>query len=335
MKAIIPVAGAGSKLRPYTYTQPKALVPVAGKAILGHIVDYLLSGGVHEFIFITGYMGMRIQDYMMAHYGHMPEVKMSFVLQDKRLGSAHAVAMAHPYVAEDPEILILLGDTLVDLDLNSFLLNQHSAIGLKKVKTPGHFGIAEVNREGWVTKTIEKPRIPKSNWALVGVYKIQNVPLYFEGTQWIMQHNVKTEGEYQITDVLMYMLEKGEPIQAVEVNNWYDCGKKDSLLEANALLLNRPDFHRADKHPKDSNTIVIHPVQIGDRCTIRNSIIGPNVVIGDYSVIENCLIRDSIIGSFSELDSLILNHSLIGNESTLKGLSQSLNVGDDTEINFS
>ena len=123
--------------------------------------------------------------------------------------------------------------------------------------------------------------------------------------------------------------------KTINVNNWYDCGKKDSLLEANALLLNRPDFPRSDEHSKDENTIIIHPVQIGENCEIGNSIIGPNVVIGDNSHIKNCIISNSIIGSFSELDSLILNHSLIGNESSLKGVSQSLNVGDDTEITFS
>ncbi len=335
MKAIIPVAGAGTKLRPYTYTQPKALVPVAGRAILAHIVDYLLENGIQEFIFITGYMGVRIQDYMLSQYGGLENVEMSFIMQDKRQGSAHAVALAQKLVKEDEQLLIILGDTIVDLDLQAFLASEYSIVGIKKVKTPGHFGIAEINQEKFVIKAVEKPKIPKSNLALVGIYKILNLPLFFEGIDWVMKENIKTDGEYQLTDVLMYMIEKGERIKTTTVNNWYDCGKKDSLLEANALLLNRPDFHRSEEHSHALNTIIIHPVQIGKNCKIRNSIIGPNVVIGDNSHISSCIISDSIIGSFSEIESLILNHSLVGNESTLKGLSQSLNVGDDTEISFS
>lgn len=335
MKAIIPVAGAGTKLRPYTYTQPKALVPVAGKPILAHIVDYLIEGGVTEFIFITGYMGVRIQDYMLSHYGNIDEVEMSFLLQEKRRGSAHAVGLAQKIVERDKEVLIILGDTIADLDLEAFLKSEHSIVGTKKVKIPGHFGIAETDEDGFISKVVEKPKIPKSNLALVGIYKIRNMPLFFEAIDWLIREDIKTEGEYQLTDVLMYMVEHDEKIKTVNVNNWYDCGKKETLLEANALLLNRPDFHRSDEYSTKSDTIIIHPVQIGENCEISSSIIGPNVVIGDNSHIKNCLIGNSIIGSFSEIDSLILNHSLVGNESSLKGISQSLNVGDDTEITFS
>jgi glucose-1-phosphate thymidylyltransferase len=131
----------------------------------------------------------------------------------------------------------------------------------------------------------------------------------------------------------MRMIEEGEEMTTIQVNNWYDCGKKQALLEANAILLNRMEH----KQPlqKFPDTIIIPPVSIGKECQIKNSIIGPNVAIGDYTNIQTSIINNSIIGSYSELSNVVLHDSIIGNDSSLKGLSQSLNIGDNTEINFS
>lgn len=329
MKAIIPVAGIGSKLRPHTHTQPKTLVPIAGKPMLAHIVDRLIAGGVEDFIFVLGYLGNKIEDYLTQYY---PNINKVFVVQEPREGSAHAILVAQDYFVQESEILIVLGDTIANVDLPAFINASTSLIGVQKVNNPMRFGIAEINGEGKVQKLVEKPRIPKSNLALVGIYKIANVPLLLEGIKSLMNSQVKINNEYHLTDALMYMVEHGEKMLTVQVDNWFDCGKKETLLEANSILLNRGEFKIDPKDYPDS--IILSPVSIGNNCQISNSIVGPNVAIGDNTIINRSIIRESIIGSFSELEGVVLKDSVIGNDSSLKGLIQSLNIGDNTEINF-
>lgn len=333
MKAIIPVAGIGIRLRPHTHTQPKALVPIAGKPILAHIVDTLICGGIKEFVFITGYLGSKIEAFIFSNY-NASDLKINFVVQEPREGIGHALWSAKKHIKGEKEILIMLGDTILNLDLRGFLASEKTVLGINKVGTPGNFGVAEVGKEGLIKKVVEKPKIPKSNMAMVGIYKITNPDLLVEGIDYIIQNEIKTLGEYQLTDALMYMINKGEEMITMDVTNWYDCGKKESLLEANAIMLNRPEFRNVKNldYPK---TIIIPPVSIGKNCKISSSIIGPNVAIGDNTIISYSIIKNTIVGSFSELQSTVLNSSIIGNDTSLKGLSQSLNIGDNTEINFS
>ncbi|WP_226389575.1 sugar phosphate nucleotidyltransferase [Penaeicola halotolerans] len=333
MKVIIPVAGVGSRLRPHTHTQPKALVPVAGKAILGHIIDGLIEAQVTEFVFIIGYLGNKIEQYIKDKYTDKG-LKIEFVVQpEPREGIAHALYAARHAIAGDSEVLITLGDTIVNMDFQKILQSEYSTIGIKKVEDPSLFGVAELDKEGWIKRMVEKPVIPKSNLALVGIYKINNPKLLIEGASYLLDHQHKTHGEYHLTDALMYMVEKGEKIQVVEVDNWYDCGRGDSLLETNSILLNKPEFKTNKKH-NFPNTIIIPPVSIGANCKIERSIIGPNVAIGDNTIIKSSIIEHSIVGSFSELSDTVLSRSIIGNDTSIAGHGNSINVGDNTELNF-
>jgi glucose-1-phosphate thymidylyltransferase len=329
MKVIIPVAGEGSKLLPHTHTQPKALVPVAGKPIIAHIIDFMLEGGVTKFVFVIGYMGHLIKEYILERYKDH-SISIQFVVQDPREGSAHAIRCAKANFEHDSSILIALGDTILNLDLKAFLSTPYSSVGVQKISTPSQFGIVEMNREGYAKKFIEKPKIPKSNLALVGLYKINNIPLFVQVLDNVIENNILTNNEYHLTDALQLMVEANEKFIAFEVNGWYDCGKKDSLLKSNSLLLKRMNGEKI--HHKFPNTILIPPVKIGTNCKISDSIIGPNVVIADNSLIQRCIIRNSIIGTFSKLDSLTLDDSLIGNNSSFQGVSQILNAGDNTEL---
>lgn len=333
MKVIIPVAGLGTKLRPQTHTQPKALIPVAGKPILAHIIDMLMEGGLDDFIFITDYQRTKIEAFVKEEYGARG-INISFVRQEPREGIGHAIWCAREFLKDDQELLIMLGDTILNLDLKAFLNEKQNILGTSKVPNPGSFGVVEINKEGYVAKLVEKPKIPKSNLAMVGIYKIVNSALFREGLEYITLNQVKTYGEYQLTDILMYMINRGEKFRTQNVDNWYDCGKKDSLLAANAIMLGRPDFHQT-KTPKFPGTIIVPPVSIGNNCTIKNSIIGPHVAIGDNSTLSSSIIKNSIIGAFSEIQSIVLGNSIIGNDTTLKGISQSLNIGDNAEVNFS
>src|SRR5690606_8250723 len=162
MKAIIPVAGAGTKLRPHTYTQPKALIPLAGKTILSIIVDQLREAGIDEFVFIIGYLGDKIQDYLKEKY---PELNASFVHQSERHGIGHAILLTKNIVGDD-EIFIVLGDTICEYDIREMLNSPYSALGVKRVDDPRDFGVVEQGEDGFITRVVEKPQIPKSNLAL-------------------------------------------------------------------------------------------------------------------------------------------------------------------------
>ncbi|MBL7923593.1 MAG: NTP transferase domain-containing protein [Bacteroidia bacterium] len=331
MKIIIPVAGIGSKLRPHTHTQPKALVPVAGKPILSHIVDYLIAGGFNEFVFIIGYLGDKIEDYVKSKY---PKLKASFVIQEPREGTGHAVWLARDYVQPDEELLIVLGDTIIDFELGELMKMPYSALGLQKVDDPRQFGVAEVDKEGFITRLEEKPVIPKSNQALVGIYRIKEAGKLMDALDYIIRNNVRHHGEFHLTYGIQRMISQGEKVSTFRVGNWFDCGSKANLLETNAVLLRKHTDSPQRKY-NFHNTIIIPPVSIAEHCDISDSIIGPNVSIGEHTIIRHSIIRDSIIGAYAHLETAILHHSIVGSDAFLKGLSQSLNIGDSTEIDFS
>lgn len=331
MKVIIPVAGAGTMLRPHTYTQPKALIPVAGKPILGFIIDRLIEQGLNDFIFVVGYLGDKIKSYIQESY---PEIKAAFPLQTKRDGLGHAIWTAKDLVADDEEILIYLGDTIIEADLKEVVNSEFSNVGLKKVDDPTQFGVAAVNEQGFLSSAIEKPRFPKSNLALVGVYKIKESKALFSFLEKQIKSEQRKAGEIQLTDAIMALIESGVKIKSFRVDNWYDCGKADVLLETNATLLKKWGGFNVDKNDFP-NTVLIEPVSIAKGAKIRNSIIGPNVTIGENTDLENAILRNSIIGAFSRLRSIALHDSIIGSDCIISGMSQNLNIGDDTEIDLS
>ncbi|PSL33503.1 MULTISPECIES: sugar phosphate nucleotidyltransferase [Chitinophaga] len=329
MKAIIPVAGAGTKLRPHTYTQPKALIPLAGRTILSIIIDQLAEAGITEFVFVIGYLGEKIQHYVQKKYPHLT---CHFVQQNSREGTGHAILLTRQ-VVQDDEILIVLGDTICEGNFQELIAAPVSMLGLKKVDDPRNFGVAELNEDNNIIRVVEKPQIPKSNLALVGVYKIKETAQLYDCLEQNILNQKKSHDEFQLTDALQCMIEHGVTFKTFKVSNWFDCGRKETLLETNAILLSKDKMHGNQGHPYE-NTIIIPPVSIAEGCNIKNSIIGPNVAIGDNTVINYSIVKDSIIGSFSNLYEVVLKSSLIGSDANIRGLSQSLNIGDNTEIDL-
>jgi glucose-1-phosphate thymidylyltransferase len=328
MKAIIPVAGIGTRLRPHTHTQPKALIPIAGKPILAHIIDALIEAGIHDFVFIIGYMGDKIESYITSSY---PSIQTSFVIQTTGRGTGHAIWLAKDKIDND-ELLIVLGDTIADVNMSQLLQSETTTLCVKKVADPRLFGVAELNTDGTIKKLIEKPTIPKSNLALVGIYHIKETEQLFESIEYNIDHKITTQNEYHLTDALMRMIDHGVVMKTLDVDNWFDCGKKEILLDTNATLLKRLNYDTS-KYTFE-NTIIIPPVFIGQNCTISNSIIGPNVSIGDDAILNYAILKDSIIGPYAQIEYTILDRSLIGNDAVFIGMKQSLNIGDSTEINF-
>ncbi len=329
MKAIIPVAGIGTRLRPHTHTQPKALIPIAGKPILAHIIESLIKAGINEYVFVIGYMGDKIENYISTHY---PKIKAEYVIQTTGRGTGYAIFLAKDQIKNAGEILIVLGDSIVDVNLDEVLKSDISMLGVKKVDDPRLFGVAELDDDGFIKRLVEKPSIPKSNLALVGLYKIKESDKLIEALEYNINNKVTSQNEYQLTDALMRMVLEGIKFKTFDVYNWFDCGKKEILLETNSTLLKRLNYNTSKY--KFENTIIIDPVFIGENCKITNSIIGPNVSIGDHAILNYAVLKDSIIGPYAQIEYAILESSIIGNDAMYKGMKQSLNIGDSTEINF-
>jgi len=332
VKAIIPVAGAGTKLRPHTYTQPKPLIPVAGKPILAHIIDQLVSVGITDFVFVIGYLGEKIKTFVSNSY---PEIKAEYVIQNTRKGLGHAIWLTKDLIAANEEVIIALGDTIIGADIQAFIDAPTTTLAYRKVKDPRNFGVAEFDESGFITKVVEKPSIPKSNLALVGWYKIKEYGALIDALSANIEKEYKTQNEFQLTDAIMMMLKTGVKILGFKVDNWYDCGQKEVLLEINAILLkkNFNDAFVSSKHYK--NTIIVPPVFIGHGVKIKNSIIGPNLTIGEFSEIENSILKDCIIGSHTKINDAGMKQSIIGGDSVVVGSTLSLNIGDNTQLDFS
>jgi glucose-1-phosphate thymidylyltransferase len=323
MKAIIPVAGIGTRLRPHTHTIPKALVPVAGKPIVGHILDELEPLGIREVVLVTGYMGDRVKDYVAAAY---PNLHTCCVDQEERLGLGHAIYLTRECVGREP-LLIVLGDTVVTADYSALAGGKRTLIGVKEVEDPERFGVVEV-LDGLVRDLVEKPDVPPSNLAIVGLYYIANSPLLFECLSEIVENDVRTKGEFQLTDALKLMLERGEEMGIYAVSGWHDCGRPETLLDTNRVLLERS----GGSGRTIEGSIIISPVSIDPSALIERSVVGPYVSIASGATVRDSVVRDSILSAGATVEMSLLTRSLIGEGAIVRGHYQRLNVGDSSEI---
>ncbi len=322
MKAIIPVAGVGTRLRPHTFSHPKVLLNVAGKPIIGHIMDKLIDAGIDEAIVIVGYLGNMIEEWLVKHYN----IKFTFVTQTEILGLAHAVWMCKPYVIDNEPLFIILGDTIFDVNLEPVLKSPCSTLGVKEVEDPRRFGVA-VTDGNEILKLVEKPDTPVSNLAIVGLYFLQQANSLFASLDYLIANKIKTKGEYQLTDALQFMIEGGEKFTTFPVHGWYDCGKPETLLSTNEILLKNNVSIKA--YP---GCIINDPVFIADNAILENAILGPYTTIGELAVITNTIIRNSIIGNEARVSHIMLNNSIVGNNAFITGSSQEINIGDYSEI---
>lgn len=323
IRAIIPVAGIGTRLRPHTYTLPKVLLNVAGKPILGHILDRIKLEGISKVTFIVGYLGDKVKEFVEENYNFDAE----FINQDEQKGLGHAIYIAKETFGQD-ELLIILGDTVFDVDLHKMLSSKYSALGVKEVEDPKRFGVAIVESD-YITKLVEKPETPISKLAIVGLYYIKNSNLLANCLDEIIQKDIRTKDEYQLTDALQLMIEKGEKFVPFLVEGWFDCGKPETLLSTNHHLL-----EKLNNTEKIDGVTIIKPVYISPKSIVENSIIGPYTTINDGAVIKNSIIVNSIIGVNAVVENEILRDSIIGNNTTIKGQFRKLNTGDSTEIIF-
>ncbi|MBS1537499.1 MAG: NTP transferase domain-containing protein [Bacteroidetes bacterium] len=325
MRAIIPVAGVGTRLRPHTYTLPKVLLNVAGKPILGHILDALQRQNIDEATIVVGYMGDLVEEYVRSHYS----MDVEFVEQEERLGLGHSIWIARKTFTPNEPLLIILGDTIFDVDLSLAVNSLHSTLGVKIVEDPRRFGVVEAVGN-YITKLIEKPENPTSHLALVGLYFIQNPALLTTCLEEMMESNLRNRGEYQLTDALQMMIDRGEKFTTFPVEGWYDCGKPETMLDTNRYLL--------DNHPLNRTfpcSVVIPPVFIAPTAKVENSIIGPYATVAEGATVCDSVVRDSIISDGAIVTSSLLEQSIIGNNAVVRGKFSRLNVGDSSEIDRS
>jgi glucose-1-phosphate thymidylyltransferase len=324
MKAIIPAAGIGSRLKPHTLTQPKVLLNVAGKPIIGHIMDRLVTAGIDEAVFIVGHLKDQVEAYLKARYQSMA---MEFVEQKERKGLAHAVYLG--LQDNDQPVLIILGDTIFDADLGSILSGNASALGAATVDDPRRFGTIELENDR-VVRLVEKPKEPKSNLVIVGIYYITNSGLLKQCIEEIMAENITVKNEYQITDALQRMIDHGEVVTTFPISGWYDCGKPETLLATNQYLLKQQNY----PPPSLTGSVVLPPVYIPESAVVEESIVGPYTTLGEETVIKRSIVRNSIIGDKTQISNAQLDGSIIGIRAIVEGQSKALNISDSSEIRF-
>ncbi|MCZ6765502.1 MAG: sugar phosphate nucleotidyltransferase [bacterium] len=323
MKAIIPAAGIGKRLRPHTYSLPKALLYVAGRPIISHILDEVTKLKVSSVALIVGYKGDMIEAYVRGEY---PNVKVDFVYQNERKGIGHAINMTRDVADEGEPLLIILGDTIIQTDLAKIVQSEHNALGVKEVEDPRRFGVAEVGG-GLITKLVEKPKNPASNLALVGLYYLSDSSLLFEMLKEQIEKDIRHHGEYQVTDALQMMIDRGASFSPFGIDEWFDCGNADALLETNRKLLEE----RESAGPVDGSTIIA-PSAVDPTATIVNSTIGPHVSIAAGATVSGSTIRDSVIDRGARVENSVLAGSIIGAEAVVIGASGKLNIGDSSEV---
>ena len=330
MNLIIPLAGFGTRLRPHTYTKPKPLINVAGKPVLGHILDRLMADGtqIDTVVFVVGFLGEQIHDYVSRHY---PRLRAHYVEQKELNGQAPAILLARDLVA-GPTFVVFV-DTLAQVDLSSLREEQaDGVIFVKEVEDPRRFGVVQLNADGHITRFVEKPANMDNRLAVIGMYYVNDAAWLMRACEGLMSRDIKTHGEYFLADAFNLMIEEGARLRTSQVDVWLDCGKPDTLLETNRYLLEHG--HDNSGAWNDCDCVIVPPVHIHPSAVIERSVIGPYATIAEGCQIEDSIVRDSIVDAGARVTDHILARSLIGRDALLIGRPRRFNVGDSSVVGF-
>ncbi len=319
---IMPMAGLGTRLRPYTHTKPKPLLHIAGRTVLDHVLDRLRDLNIKEVVFIVGHLGEQIREHVAANY----DFTTSYVEQKELKGQAHALYLAREHLTGS--LFIIFVDTIFEANL-SFLkdISSDGVAFVKEVDDPRRFGVVTL-QEGFITRFIEKPDPPISKLALVGMYYIKNSPLLLECIEALLREDIKTKGEYYLADALQLMVNRGAKLEVSTVEVWEDCGKPETLLTTNRYLLRKSGGQVIETE----NSAIIPPVHIASSASITNSIIGPYVSIAGGVVIEDSIISDSIIDQGARIQYAVLRESLLGSNTWVRGSFKKVQLGDHSSL---
>lgn len=329
MKIVIPMAGFGKRLRPLTWSRPKPLLSVAGKPVLGHVLDMFTAlPSIDEVIFIVGYLGDQIERYIAEAH---PKLQARFVEQTELIGQSHAIWLAREGL-EGPMLMAFV-DTLIEADL-SFLSDEkaEAVAWVREVSDPRRFGIARVGKGGWVSRLVEKPQDMSENLAVVGFYYFKEAERLIAAIEEQMERKIQLQGEFFLADAINFMLDDGLKMSFRNVDAWNDCGTPQALLATNRYLL---------EHGRDNSQLaaqredveIIAPVFISPTAVMRHAVIGPHVSIGPDCKIEDAVIRDTIIEAGSQIKDCTLSASLVGRDVRIQGgRYRALRLGDNSQL---
>ena len=330
MKIVIPMAGYGTRLRPHTWSKPKPLVTVAGKPVLGHVLDTFSSlPRIDEVVFVVGYLGDMVQAYVSQAYPHLTA---RYVEQHEMLGQSHAIWLAREGL-HGPMLMVFV-DTLIEVDLSTMSSEKAEAVAwVKETDDPRRFGVAEVDPDGWVRRLVEKPQDRSNNLAVVGFYYFQEADRLLAAIEEQMARKEHLGNEYYLADAINIMLAGKMKMRAQQVEVWQDCGKPETMLETNRYLLDHGRDNSAEASARQG-VVIVPPVYVDPSAEVIHSVIGPHVSIGAGCSIRHSLIQDSIIDADSQIVDSTLSQSLIGRDARVLGRSRALNVGDSSEVGF-
>lgn len=330
MRIIVPMAGRGSRLRPHTLTTPKPLLPVAGKPIVERLVEDIAGiygGPIDEIVFIIGDFGEKVEQQLKQVAERLGSTG-TIAYQDKPLGTAHAIQCAGD--ALNDELIIAFADTLFRAD---FTLDRQKdgAIWVKEVEDPRAFGVVTVNEQGAISGMVEKPETPVSNLAIIGIYYVKDGAALKAEIQHLLDNDIKSKGEYQLTDALENLRNKGKVFVPGKVEDWMDCGNKSNLLSTNRSVLGY--LHRDKKlqtpEADPANGVIIHPpCFIHPATQLADCIVGPHVSIGEGSQVKNAVVKNSIIQNYASVTNTVLEDSIVSNYAQAAPQPRVVNLGD-------
>ncbi len=329
MKAVIPLAGKGTRLRPHTHHTPKPLLKVAGKPVLAYILDDLLDIGVEEVVFIVGYLRDTVQAWIEAEY---PQIRGHYVVQEVQDGTAGAVALAEPYI--DDELLIVFADAVLEVDygLARSLDSEYAGvIWAKEVEDYQRFGVIVTAEDGTMERIVEKPSEPISKLANIGLYHIRDHELLFEGIHHTLNEAPGPSGEYYLTDAFQYMVDQGRKILTAPVRGWWDAGKPETLLETNAHLV-ATTRGGVDPSAVVDGAEVVQPVRIEADVVVRGGTVGPNVTLERGVRLTDSRVRDSVVGAGATVEQSELHDSILGASAQVSGFRGSLSATDHSVV---
>ena len=326
------MAGRGSRLRPHTLTIPKPLIPVAGKAIVQRLVEDIVKvcgQEVDEIAFVIGDFGKEVEESLVKVAEGLG-AKGSIYHQNEPLGTAHAILCAKDSL--DGNCVVAFADTLFKAD---FTLDntKDGIIWVSQIDDPSAFGVVKLNEENIITDFVEKPETFVSDLAIIGIYYFKDGNNLKNELQYLLDNDIKDKGEYQLTNALENMKNKGINFSPGEVEEWLDCGNKNATVYTNERVLEH-NGNIISATAVIENSEIIEPCFIGEDVVIKNSTLGPHVAIGNNTSVENSVITKSIIQNETQIIDAKINNSMIGNKVSFNGnnTQQEISIGDFSEV---